>query len=289
MRVLVAVSHVYNPGADARYGSSHPDPEPRVNALLIALRSLDANLSSTTHFVHQEHQEGASVATSDPIELDIVVCTIGDLHVLDLLPPLEVPFRRHQSDARVEPMLAGFECRDVLARGLGLYDYYCYLEDDIMVTDPLLFDKIRWFGRLMGPECLLQPNRYELGERDKPPKIYIDGPIRLEDTRLHQEIRDRPEAVLHGLGREVRFVRPLNPHSGCYFLSQAQMERWASQPNFNTRDSSFVGPLESAATGGVMESFRIYKPALENASFFEVRHLDSRWWRRVAGELPWLG
>jgi hypothetical protein len=288
MRVLATLMHVYNPGASTPHSSADPDPRPRIRALTSCLRSLEANLTTATRFVHQDKKQGGSVAARDPIELDVVVCTIGDLHVLDLLPPSDLPYRRHECDPAGEPMMAGFECREVLAEGLGSYDFYCYLEDDIILTDSLIFDKLAWFDHLMGPECLLQPNRYELGDAEMPPKIYIDGPIRHEETRLRQEIRDRPETVLQALGREFRFVRPLNPHSGCYFLNQVQMDHWASQPYFKDGDVSFVGPLESIATLGILRSFRIYKPSLENASFFEVHHLDSRWWRRVAGELPWL-
>ena len=43
-----------------------------------------------------------------------------------------------------------------------------------------------------------------------------------------------------------------------------------------TRDTSFVGPLESAATLGIMRTFKVYKPARENANFLEVEHYGRR-------------
>jgi hypothetical protein len=46
---------------------------------------------------------------------------------------------------------------------------------------------------------------------------------------------------------------------------------------FLDRSERFAGPLESAATYGIMRTFEIYKPARENASFLEVRHLDNRY------------
>jgi hypothetical protein len=39
--------------------------------------------------------------------------------------------------------------------------------------------------------------------------------------------------------------------------------------DFFDRDTSFIGPLESAATLGIMRAFRIYKPAPEHAAFLE--------------------
>jgi hypothetical protein len=47
---------------------------------------------------------------------------------------------------------------------------------------------------------------------------------------------------------------------------------WSRQPHFLDRDTSFIGPLESAATLGIMRTFRIYKPTTSNAGFLEVQH-----------------
>jgi hypothetical protein len=55
------------------------------------------------------------------------------------------------------------------------------------------------------------------------------------------------------------------------------MEKWASSPGFLDGDCSFAGPLESAASLGVMKNFRIYKPAYSNAGFLEIRHLHNRY------------
>jgi hypothetical protein len=75
----------------------------------------------------------------------------------------------------------------------------------------------------------------------------------------------------------VAFERWTNPHSGCFFLNAAQIEKWASSPGFLDGDCSFAGPLESAASLGVMKNFRIYKPAFPNAGFLEIRHMHNRY------------
>lgn len=75
----------------------------------------------------------------------------------------------------------------------------------------------------------------------------------------------------------MTFRRALNPHSGCYFLNANQMAYWASQPYFLDRDTRFVGLLESAATLGIMKTFRVYKTAPEQAGFFEIQHFGKKY------------
>lgn len=62
-----------------------------------------------------------------------------------------------------------------MKRLIDQFDYFCYLEDDILIADPLFFDKQLWFSGQFGDDCMLQPNRYELF-RDRY-KIYVDGPL----------------------------------------------------------------------------------------------------------------
>ena len=54
------------------------------------------------------------------------------------------------------------------------------------------------------------------------------------------------------------------------------MQTWSRKPYFLDRDTSFIGPLESAATLGVMCAFRVYKPAREHAGFLEIEHFGTR-------------
>jgi hypothetical protein len=74
------------------------------------------------------------------------------------------------------------------------------------------------------------------------------------------------------MGNQVKFVRALNPHSGCFFLSAHQMAHWARQPHFSDRASRFIGPIETTNTLGVMRTFRVYRPSPDNADFLEVQH-----------------
>ncbi len=55
------------------------------------------------------------------------------------------------------------------------------------------------------------------------------------------------------------------------------MAHWAEQSYFLDGSAAFFGPLESAATLGLMKTFDVYKPARQNAGFLEVEHLDLRY------------
>jgi len=206
----------------------------------------------------------------------VVVCTTGRHHVLDRLAGIAGLFRHHPTAA--DPMRLGFECHDVLRNGLGHYDYYVYLEDDILLGDPYFFRKLQWFSSNFGDDCLLQPNRYELHPLQPLVKLYIDG--NLADPSMSeriQDVREHPRLESEFLGDRLAFSRVNNPHSGCFFLNSRQMALWAAKPYFLDRDTSFAGPLESAATLGITRTFRVYKPVRENAAFLEVHHQGNRY------------
>ena len=206
--------------------------------------------------------------------IDVFVCTTGEHHLVETLP--EGCFRHHATEA--ESRLLGYECHAVLAEHLDAYDVFAYLEDDTLIDDPLFFWKLTWFVASVGPDAVLQPNRYEMSADPPIHKLYIDGPLVDPSVSVRfQDRTDRPVLKGHALGRELEFERVDNPHSGCFFLTAEQMRHWAAQPFFLDRATGFWGPLESAATLGIMRGFRVYKPSPANAAFLEVRHLDQRY------------
>ena len=103
-------------------------------------------------------------------------------------------------------------------------------------------------------------------------KAYLDGDLPPDVTAPFQNIAECSELKGSCLGIELTFRRPSNPHSGCFFLTNEQMSAWAGRTDFLDRDTRFVGPLESAATLGLMRAFRVYKPATAVASFLEIEH-----------------
>src|SRR5262249_279910 len=151
-----------------------------------------------------------------------------------------------------EPMLLGFECHAALRERRGQYDYYGYLEDDLILHDPWFFAKLASFDKAVGTECLLQPNRYESAPQGAARQGYVDGNMPVGWTAPYQNVNEQHTLAGEVLDAPIRFVRALNPHSGCFFLNAAQLDHWVGQPWYLDRDTSFVGPLESAATLGIM-------------------------------------
>ena len=70
----------------------------------------------------------------------------------------------------------------------------------------------------------------------------------------------------------VRFEQPSNLHSGCFFLNREQARIFASSGHAAAIDTSFHGPLESAATLGMLKTFQLMKPAPHNGRFLTVEH-----------------
>lgn len=273
MRILFTIPHYYNASGGGAYGSLKPDPKPRRNALASAVHALHCTFGEQQGLMGRPIVPGNS---SQAAAIEVVVCTVGDHHLVGQLglPPGFV--RQHAT--RAQPMFLGYECHAVLKAALGSHDYYCYLEDDLLLNDPLFFRKLEWFNRLAGDEAVLQPNRFEVAVGQPLHKLYIDGNLaQPEISERLQDVNDRRIVAAEALGAEVRFQRVNNPHSGCFFLNARQMERWAAQPDFLKREAAFAGPLESAATLGITRHFRVYKPARENAGFLEVRHLHNRY------------
>jgi hypothetical protein len=219
-------------------------------------------------------------------ELSIVLCVSGDNHLVSNLDDGAYPFEARHVEG--DPRLLGYACHEVLRERLGDFDYYAYMEDDLVLSDPWFITKLRWFSELAGNECILQPNRFELAQNGRLYKCYIDGDLPPEKTSRYQDVSRNSELTGHFLGTLISFQRTLNPHAGCFFLSDEQMRCWAAKAYFLDRDASFYSPLEGAATVGIMRTFRVYKPAGENASFLEIRHMGSGVMSRIAvRDLNW--
>ncbi len=283
MRILVTIPHYFRPAGPSGDGRAHGSVAGRRAARVAALTRCVASLHQLfgrpqcVMDIARRTTTPANAATADL--LDVVVCTAGEDHALADLPLGAGYYERHPTSA--EPLLLGFECHAALLNRLGRYDYYCYLEDDLIVHDPWFFLKLCWFTRDAGDECLLQPNRYEVAVNHRVHKAYVDGPIAERAAAPFQDARDRPRLRGEALGQALAFERPSNPHAGCFFLNARQMEQWASRDYFLDRDARFIGPLESAASLGVMRTFRLYKPATECAAFLEIEHAGTAFLEQI--------
>jgi hypothetical protein len=284
VKILVAIPHFHNPAGTGAYGSTGPESARRAEALSSAIAGLHQTFGPRQAFLYclHEHIPGrgnarlARVNTGCAAEvLDIAICTVSDRHVIDQLSVPRGLF--HHQPVQADPMHIGFACHQVFKSHIGKYDFYCYLEDDLVLSDPLFLSKLRWFTKTFGEEALLQPHRFETSTTEPIHKLYIDGPVKPDFTAQWQNVEDQRELRSEFLGEPLAFERWPNPHSGCFFLSAAQMEKWAASSFFLDGDCSFAGPLESAASLGIMKTFRIYKPSFANAGFLELRHFHNRY------------
>lgn len=277
MRLLITIPHYYHPNSEPAgvcYGATSDLAEFRIRAFRQCLLSLHQHFGSAQYMMQIASKRTCPANTRLKTLLHIVICTTAGRHLLeDLKLPLE--FYHHHS-TRAEPMELGFECHKVLRDRFGNYDYFGYMEDDLIVSDPWWFLKLKWFEKLAGADAVLFPNRFERGTEPLVNKAYIDGDLAERVTARFQNVHDKPQVQGGWLDVPVYFQRPLNPHAGCFFLTKEQMGRWIGEPSFLDGDTSFVGPLESAASLGIQRAFRIYKPAVENASFLEIEHAGSR-------------
>lgn len=269
MRVLLTIAHFFKPDG-GNHGSQRRNPRPRLQALTLSLTALHQLFSKSQGIIDIAQRVTFPANQQLACDLDIVVCTTQDHHLLKYLS-LPYHFYKHYP-TQAEPLTLGFECQSVLRDCLGQYDYYCFLEDDLILHDPWFFVKLDWFTKQSGDLSLLQPNRYEVSAHALTCKTYIDGNLSPQATAPFQNVHEQSKLQGTFLGLPIVFQRTLNPHSGCYFLNANQMQHWANQPDFMSRDTQFVGPLESAATLGIMKTFRVYKTAPEHSNFLEVQH-----------------
>lgn len=275
MRILFTVVHYYRPNQKGFHGSERASQNnKRVNHLGICLLSLHQTFGQNQGRMRPERKYHRRTNDLFRSHIEVVVCTTGDSHLLADVPARL--YRQHATTA--EPRLLGYECHEVLRDGLGEFDFFCYLEDDILVRDPLFFRKLQWFTSIAPSGALLQPCRFEVAVGCHADKLYMSNRLAKPTiSQRFQDISDSPAVEASLMGMDLRFQRVENPHSGCFFLSAEQMAAWAAAPYFLDRSAEFWGPLESAATLGIMRTFKVYKPTHEHSGFLEVRHLDNRY------------
>ncbi len=269
MRICIAIPHFYR-DVGGKHHSLRGDPKPRIRALSRQILNLHRLFGGRNGQIRVGYRTSHFVNQNMAHELTILVCTTGDDHLAKQLTVPRQFFEHVATDA--EPHNLGLACRMQLRDRLGEHDYYCYLEDDLILHDPLFFQKIAWFTAHTGNVAVLGPNRYELPLRGPFTKLYIDGDLKPEVTQKYQDREEQPQLRARVMDWEVAFERPLNPHSGCYFLNAAQMTHWTEQDHFSLPSDEFIGPLESAATLGILRTFRIYKPHPACSGFLEIEH-----------------
>ena len=276
MRLLFAVVHYYKAG-DGRHGSLAADPEPRIDALrrlILQIHRLYGQPSGLLNHL-QRRVDGVDDG-GGPI--DLRVCVSGDHHILDQLSDCDGLYRQ-EACYPDDPRLLGFEAHRILLEAFQAaetagepFDYIAYMEDDILLTDADFFLKLRYFNRAFGDQYLLMPNRIEtLEQQGQLRRFYIDGDYNPAASAAYRRSSDQLLCFPH-LGEMVRFEQPSNLHSGSFFLNREQARIYAGSGHAAVIDTSFHGPLESAATLGMLKTFQGMKPSPNNGRFLTVEH-----------------
>jgi hypothetical protein len=201
-------------------------------------------------------------------DLRVIVNALPGRHDVSTLPPHLTERVEVTERAVSEPLLLGFEAQEEFVSRADTTDWFLYLEDDILLSDPLVLDKLSYFNAGAPEEALLLPHRYEYWRGRR---TYIDLV-----SKSSPEICQWNSLTVLEIGG-WKFAEFANPHSGFYALSRRQLHRWLETGRNWYRKVSFVASRESAATGCLAEAFRLYKPHPNNMRFLEVRHLDTKY------------
>lgn len=164
-------------------------------------------------------------------------------------------------------------------------DMNLYLEDDLVIHDPLYVDKQAWFQHRTGNRFVLMPHRFEPTVANAPRKFFVDGPIK-EDSCCESVWTSDEKIAATGRfwdGQDLSFSLAPNPHSGSFCVSSHQLEQMRSAP---WPPEVFIGPLETAATGIVMAHFQVLKPSWSCRNFLLVEHANPSF-RGLLGKLPY--
>lgn len=275
MNVLLAVAHYYRAKEDSSHTSTDPDRrEIRAAAIRQVVQAWRGHLGMAATL---NVQRPAYEATSGMEHgLDIVVLTHEDDHLLDQAFIEKHRVRLIKVKAQ-DPLMVPFGAWNLFADVRNNYDMFVYSEDDLRPADGCLLGKIAGFVETFGWRRVVLPNRYEWNLRGPALKTFIDGDLKPHVTQRYVDaLPDEPFLRQRVPGRDITFRRASNPHAGFFAVTREQLHHWMAQPHFRERDTSFVGPLESAATLGLLKTFPIYKAFGHDTGWLEIQHLDDR-------------
>jgi hypothetical protein len=275
MKILLAIAHYFRGEKDSIHASTgEAGREQRAAVVRSVIESWRGHLgpSSILSVRHRRYE---------PIEaahqLDIAVLRRGADHLFDDASCRQLSVR--PIEVRTEdPRLIPFAAHKLFADSSNSYDMFVYSEDDIRTSDAWLLTKIAGFVEEFGAKRIVMPNRYEWNPLGPTRKSYIDGDLRPSVLEQYFEaIPDEMTLLQKAPGRVVSYSRALNPHSGFFAITSEQLKYWMRQPHFLDNDCSFIRPLESAATLGMLKTFSIYKSAGLDMGWIEMEHLDNRY------------
>jgi len=293
LRLRVAIPHSFREGASegsGGYGSGRSGNRlPRSLALARCLGSVLALNRAPRDWILNiaERQMELTPAFSlaglpaVQVELHLFVCAEHWLQeVVELYAPRLQLHRLELEDPRLLPLAAVRQLLDMPAPA----DLSLYLEDDLVIQDSRYADKLAWFHQRTNHRLVLMPHRREPTVANAPQQLYVDGPIKPEGQPQPVWASDE-RVVASGRfwdGQELSFAEASNLHSGSFCVSAPQLQQLRSVP---WPPPTFVGPLETAATGTLLGQFPVLKPSWACREFLTLEHGNPSF-LRLLGELP---
>ena len=203
-----------------------------------------------------------------PIELNIIVMSDGENQLTDALRLFGTMIRVEEISIE-DPRHLALACRDHLIKNTDEAELYVYMEDDLIIHDGDFFEKQAWFIEKTNHQFCLMPHRYERIDMGGIDRMLVDGPL-IEEyiNSFTNPVINAAEGNYRGR-KKISFDITNNPHSGMFVISnrQAKQLRELQLPR-----SGFNGPLETAATLTVLQSFKVMKPGFSNYDFLCIEH-----------------
>lgn len=280
LRLRVIVPHFYREGASdvkGGYGSGRRGNRlARSMSLARCLGSVLALNRASCDWIlnhaerHLELTPVSEIAGLLSLQVELHLFVTGQHWLQDVVELYLPRLHLHQlslEDPRQLPLAAVRQLLDMPDSA----DLSLYLEDDIVISDQHFAGKLDWFNRETNHQFVLMPHRREFTANNAPQSLYVDGPIK-HSGQSEPIWSDNENVIATGRflgGAQVSFCKAINPHSGSFCVSAPQI---AYLRNTQWPPSKFVGPLETAATGTVLDHFTVLKPSWSCRDFLVVEH-----------------
>lgn len=198
--------------------NEQPDKErPKIFAAVAHITSVEESENpekGAAKIERLRHTIDGLLASFAHCDLTIAIQTLPNRHVTAYLPEYQIKCIQIQEEPECDPMLVGFRLQEGFVEKVEEFDWFLFIEDDIVLYDAFIIEKLEKFNRQSGYEnAILYPNRFEMYEGTK---RYIDLTI---DLLLSWNQLSSVE--IEG----VKFAEFSNPHSAFYCLSRKQMKQ----------------------------------------------------------------
>lgn len=279
-RVRIVVPHYYRESADSiGHGSTRKGT--RLARQLALGRCLGGLLSLNRQpqdLVLNPAEKVLEIAPAihDPttrlagVDVEVTVFVSGEHYLREIIDPLAERLSVQQLQLE-DPRQLALAAAAWLREHEQPADLHLYVEDDLVIQDPRYLDKLVWFTERTQHRFVLMPHRFECCVSQSPMRLYVDGPVKPVTQQAPVWVDDEQE-VARGTywdGRSVGFAQASNPHSGSFCLSEPQRQLLLERA---VEPKTFVGPLETAATGTVLAEFPVLKPVWAERDFLCLEH-----------------